>query len=253
MIKINLVPADEIENKYWYAIDLALLAALFLISYVSLDFYKKSFQEKLDHLIAEQTEIESHIKKMSNTGKKYELLQNKISELEKKSFSLSLITTSDLEKSKPIIALEIIQDKLPKGIWFDQLIHEQDNHSFQITGGAYDNLLISEFISDLSLISSEKENIQDVKSRIFFPKIHLEKVMNGKSERQLVSDNKEQSTEFKDVVNKDQVKSDKDVNLGANISLFPELSNYPKFEIRIQYDEKKSSVFSEKTEKSRIL
>ena len=111
--------------------------------------------------------------------KRYKVIDQQVQELEGKIKSLKEITASKIKRYKPIILLEILQNLKPAGVWFSHVEDETNNSELNIVGGAFDSILIAEFISKLNSTKFQQPVVYDLKTHVYFENIFLERVSNS--------------------------------------------------------------------------
>ena len=176
MIKINLAPYEEIENKHWYLPDLTITISTLLLLQIVNTVYFMSMDSKINSLETDRLVIVEATNKLKPDLVNYEGLDNKIKKLSAKIEALKKITISKIEKYKPIITLEHLQTLKPDGVWFTSLAIESKEELIKIAGGALDNLLVADFISAIDSTRTQEFDPSDMRSQVYFVNLNIGKV-----------------------------------------------------------------------------
>lgn len=184
MIKINLVPIDELENQLWWVADAAILLIVACASFFGSHYYIGSIQEKVDEAAARAQSLENSAKALEPEIARFRNLSQKKVSLNDKLDSLRKITVTKISKFEPVIVLEHLQNLKPEGVWFKRLrIGTPENgQQFIIEGFGFDNLIISEFISGIRSTESQEKDDADLRTHIFFSNLDLVKSTNERGD-----------------------------------------------------------------------
>jgi hypothetical protein len=172
VIKINLCPIDELENQYWYVPDLAVAVMICLACYFGVDYYLNMIEDEIAVVNQETVELGEKFDQLQPDLERFKTLDADIQELRTKIESLKSITVSRISKYKPIIALEHLHNLSPEGLWYKELKLTKDQ-TFEITGEAFDNLLLSELIGNLRATESQIDDKSDLRTQVYFSQIRL--------------------------------------------------------------------------------
>ncbi len=184
MIKINLVPVDELENQLWWVADAAVLLIVACASFFTAQWYLGKIQEQTDEIAARATGLEESTAALQPEIQRYTNLQSKKDALNEKIDALKKITVTKISKFEPVIVLEHLQNLKPEGIWFSKLlIGLPKPGEFQILGQGFDNLLVAEFMTGIRSTETQEKDDSDLRTHIFFSNLELVKtaVGNGSS------------------------------------------------------------------------
>lgn len=242
MITIQLAPAEELENKHWYIPDLIILLIFGCAIWFAVDYHLKTIEEKIATLQEEKEKLVKSTERLSSDLKRYDTMNQKIKDLENKILSLKNITVSKVARFKPIVILEHLQNLKPEGIWFQSLSDNSEENILTLKAGAFDNLLVAEFMSSLESTRHQEPDVMNVRSQIFFSDLYLEKIaLPGAQEK----NNKEQggNAEVQAAFKAAQHNPLNEINEGAGGATgesqsFPEMEKFPRFELRIKYNER---------------
>jgi hypothetical protein len=247
MIKIQLAPAEELENKYWYIPDLLICASLTGAGYFGVDLHLKNLQEKISSYKEEKDKIEKNTERLSHDLSRYEIMNQKIKDLENKILSLKSITVSQVEKFKPVIIMELLQSLKPDGVWFETVTDHTEESYLTLRAGAFDHVLVSEFMSNLQSTKFQDYDESNVRSLIYFSQLDLEKTAlnsaqsdnQGDSGSSQNASNEKINKAFQEAGDDFSNKSEKDGGAASAEVSAPGTEGFPRFEIRIRYEEKK--------------
>lgn len=172
MIKINLCPIDELENRFWWVPDAVILAAVALTAYFGVDYYMNSLEQQIAIVQQETSELQEKHEQLKPDLARFKSLDADISSLQTKIESLKNITVSPIAKYKPIIALEHLHNLSPEGLWYSS-IKLAENSSFEVVGEVFDNLLLSEMIANLRSTESQIDDKSDLRTQVQFSGLKL--------------------------------------------------------------------------------
>lgn len=252
MIRINLAPPSALKNKFWYVPEFVIAVVFYMSAVTIKDGYLGSLQENFDRIKAETDEIVSNTDKMKPDVEKFAMLTRQINALNEKLKSLESITVSKTGRFLPIIILEYMQNLKPEGLWLNGFSQDNSNKQISINGGAFDNLLIAEFMSDLEATKHNKFSSSDIRSTVFFPIVHLNKVSTEGAQSDGATDlglTKEQQDSKATLEKQSLLKDVKRAASSANI--FSELNKFPTFSLVIKYDDRLSAFSESENEKEK--
>ncbi len=183
MIKINLVPVDELENQLWWVADAAVLLIVACASFFASQWYLGKIQEQTDEVAVRATGLEESAATLEPEITRYAGLQAKKDALNEKLNSLKKITVTKISKFEPVIVLEHLQNLKPEGIWFSKLQIGIPAGTFKIFGQGFDNLLLAEFMTGIRSTETQEKDDSDLRTHIFFANLDLvdSAVSEGKS------------------------------------------------------------------------
>jgi hypothetical protein len=174
LIKINLVPVDELENQLWWVADAAVLLIVACASFFTAQWYLGKIQEQTDEIAARATGLEESTAALQPEIQRYTNLQSKKDALNEKIDALKKITVTKISKFEPVIVLEHLQNLKPEGIWFSQLlIGLPKPGDFKILGQGFDNLLVAEFMTGIRSTETQEKDDSDLRTHIFFSNLEL--------------------------------------------------------------------------------
>lgn len=174
MIKINLVPVDELENQLWWVADAAVLLIVACAGFFASQWYLGKIQEQTDEIAIRAQGLEESTLALQPEIKRFATLQAKKDSLNEKIDSLRKITVTKISKFEPVIVLEHLQNLKPEGIWFSKLqIGTPDEKTFKILGQGFDNLLLAEFMTGIRSTETQEKDDSDLRTHIFFSNLEL--------------------------------------------------------------------------------
>lgn len=192
MIRINLAPIEEIDNQYWWIPDAAIFALVLALSVTGVKYYLGMTKDEVERLTQEQATMSDNLQAMQTDVDRFTELTNRVKEVEQLRASVSRITESKLARYLPIILLEHIQNLKPEGVWLtgirfktsggDQPMMDQNGKpvptkagpvEIEITGQAYDNVILAEFMTLLKATRNQDFDASDLRTQAFFDAIGL--------------------------------------------------------------------------------
>lgn len=195
MIKINLVPIDELENQLWWVADAAVLLIVAAASFFGSQYYLGTIQEKVDEAAARTQSLEDGAKALDPEIARFRDLTQKKVTLNEKLDSLKEITVTKISKFEPVIVLEHMQNLKPEGVWFKRLrIGLPKRGNFIVEGFAFDNLIVAEFITGIRSTESQEKDDADLRTHIYFTNLDLVKSTNAEGD--LFADIKDSTETF---------------------------------------------------------
>lgn len=173
MIKINLVPVDELENQLWWVADAAVLLIVACAGFFGSQWYLGKIQEQTDEISVRAAGLEETTAALQPEITRYKGLQAKKDALNEKLNSLQRITVTKISKFEPVIVLEHLQNLKPEGIWFSKLHIGIPAGTFKIFGQGFDNLLLAEFMTGIRSTETQEKDDSDLRTHIFFANLEL--------------------------------------------------------------------------------
>ena len=251
MIQVNLVPFEEIEDKTWWLPDIVIVGGVYLAVAFASSLYISDRQAQVlaaDQVTAElqqnTTRLEPELIKFAEYQKQVKFLHAKVEALKK-------ITIAGSSKYKTSIILEHLQTIKPEGVWYSYVKDHSEDSMVEIAGGAFDNLLVAEFMAALNSTGLQDVDPQDLRSQIYFREIHLDGVSTG--EKNLRAGGSESSRQGGTNSMTPIFGGKKSLSAGGAAAThqgdsairFPEIKNYPMFVVRLIYAERSPTVPNE--------
>lgn len=241
MIKINLAPPLELENKYWYVPELTIFALILCGSLLGTEFYVGTVEREIADYRVETDQLRRNTKRLRVDVERYAQINAQLDVLKEKIKAIERITVSKIARYLPIVLLEHLQNLKPEGVWFTSLADDSKGSQIKISGGAFDSLLIAEFLSALEETKQQDFDPTDIRTQVYFPSVFLEKVTtSGASqvERQKSEPESEAQKALKETkeIQVSEKSSGKDVS--GTGPQFPELSKFPIFFLTLKYGER---------------
>ncbi len=239
MIRINLAPPTETADKLWFVPELSLFLFFFALTWTVTQVYLTSIEAETSEIQSQITEFRKNIENLKPDIDKFAQMTKQIDLLKEKIRSVQKITTSKTSRYLPVILLEHLQTFKPEGLWFNSV--KQDSHSSKIhlSGGSFDNLLISEFMASLDGTKKQEYNPLDLKSSIYFPHVTLEGVSSEgiSSQTKTTEPTKVSDAQIAFAKTKQQGQATSSQSSESSNKNFPELSKFPTFSLSIDYAE----------------
>ncbi|MBI2603412.1 MAG: PilN domain-containing protein [Deltaproteobacteria bacterium] len=240
MIKINLAPPLELENKYWYIPELVLFALLLGGALLGTELYVGSVEHEIADFQVETQLLRRNTKRLQVDVQRYAQIKTQLDVLAEKIGAIERITVSKIARYLPIILLEHFQNLKPEGMWFTSLSDDSPSKQIKIAGAAFDSLLIAEFISALEETKQQEFDPTDIRTHVFFPAVFLEKVTTAgtsQTERQKTTSGTEAQKALQEVREIQVTEKGSGSDAGA-MQKFPELSKFPMFFLTVKYGER---------------
>jgi len=239
MIKINLAPIEELENKFWFLPDLVFVVVIGVSSYLGVQFFLGEMEAEIIKYTEERRDFKESLRRLKPDLERVAALQADLAQLDKKMKSLEEITVSKIARFKPIILLEHLQNVKPEGLWFNFLKDESNDSIIRLVGAAFDNLLVAEFMSALTETRIQEVDATDLRTQVFFPRVHLERVATtgaGKTDEKVEKTKAYQA--FASTQDQKLKESKASGYWSAHTRDFPEMAKFPGFEMNIRYAER---------------
>ena len=179
LIRINLTPFDELQNKTWWVPDvLAIIAAVFAIKLVSkkLD---NQLKEEISRIDAEISDINENIENIKTQSTEISKEQKILDEAEAKLKSYDNVSFSDINRFEFIIIMEYMHTLKPYGMWYKSLNISISSKNISVDGKVKDPTLISDFLKSLSSTQNQ-EDLDDIRNKIYFTDINLQNFGEGR-------------------------------------------------------------------------
>lgn len=205
MININLSPAEELDNPYWWIPDVAIFGLILLLAMSGVKFYLTSIQNQIDQLTEESKVLESTLESLRPEVERYTNLTAKIQDIDTVRQALSSITESKLTRFLPLILIEHIHNLKPEGVWLtslefkNQLVDTSNNvqttttppagqqaapasanrsnlssrMEIELQGQAYDNVILAEFMTLLKATRNQDFDAADLRTQTYFDGVGL--------------------------------------------------------------------------------
>jgi len=175
MIKINLCPREEMENPHWWVVDAIVVVTLAFGGIFALQQYESSYQEKIEEATRQKESFDTSFAELKPDLDRAEELRKDNKNLTDLLTALQAITTSKIEKFKPVIVLEHMQTLKPEGVWYKTMEIDTAN-KITLTGQAFDNILIAEFAMALRATQNQDPDASDLRTQVQFSDLKLNSV-----------------------------------------------------------------------------
>ncbi|MDA9951228.1 hypothetical protein N9D31_01510 [Oligoflexaceae bacterium] len=121
MIKINLAPEEELENKLWFVPLVIGAALLFFVSSYALEVYLDDIRVEIEIVENETKEHQRGFEELKSKQEEFKVRDAERGDLENRLAALQRITESKILRFRPVILLEHLQNLKPEGIWFSEV------------------------------------------------------------------------------------------------------------------------------------
>lgn len=175
MLRIQLCPESELENRYWWTVDIATLVVCGMAAWFAADLALNSIRSDIVQLNTTRENWSRQIAEIQPAVQKFKGLDDEIQLLNRKLEALKQITTSKIDKILPIVVADQLQTLRPDGVWFHSLAFSEDK-KIKLKGGSNDGLLISEFLLGLRETTNPDTISSDVRSQIGFENIAVNEI-----------------------------------------------------------------------------
>jgi hypothetical protein len=172
MIKVQLAPFGELEDKNWWAVDAAVLMLLGLLTHYLAGAYLDIKRNETTALLAKKARWEQELEAKGPALKQFESLEPEIAKLNQKISALQRITTSKLDKVKPLVAMDQLQTLAIQGVWYERLEYTAEG-GVTILGSANDSLLIGEYMLGVRESMNPETYNDDIRTQIGFDNLKL--------------------------------------------------------------------------------
>ena len=170
MIKTQLCPVGELEDKNWWYIDIIALIVVAALSYLAVEKYLDVMREDVERLAEKKAHWEKELATKKPGIEKFNGLKAEMGLLNKKIGALQRITTSRIDKVKPLVAIDQLQTLWIDGVWYESLDYDTAGRII-IKGAAHDSILIGEYMLGLRETmnpDTRNEIFKDITRRLQF-------------------------------------------------------------------------------------
>ncbi len=243
MIRINLAPPIELENKLWFVPELGLILLSFFVTWFAVGLCLSYVEGQIEQMNVDSEQFRTDTKRLLPDVKKYESTTRQIEQVKDKIKAIEKITVAKTVRYLPVILLENLQKIRPEGLWLNKLTQNSQESSLEMTGGAFDNLIVAEFMAALEATKKQEIQARDLRSLIFFPQVTLKQVASepdpekAMKEAGLTPASTGSSSAPTDAKRSEAPSSSKSSKTESGSSLFPELNSFPQFSLKVQYAE----------------
>ncbi|MEZ4742704.1 MAG: hypothetical protein R3B45_09685 [Bdellovibrionota bacterium] len=239
MIKINLAPIDEIESPYWYIPEVAMFVLCLALSWFAAQYYLDGIKDNIANFEREIAEKNEAFRTISKATARYAALDKDIEKLNEKLNALQKITISKIARFLPIILLEHVQNLKPEGIWFNYISDDSEKNILTIVAKSFDSLLVAEFMSALDSTKLQEVDPSDLRTQVYFDQTKLERISTiGFST--VSSGNRANLSKEEPKITLLQGEGNTGGYWSAGDAFFPELQEYPAFQLTLSYKDRKA-------------
>lgn len=179
MLKIQLCPESELENKYWWTLDLGALAVCAVVSWFASGIVLNMIQADISRYTVAAADWSRQLAEIQPEVEKFKGLDQEVGLLNRKIDALKRITVSKIDKILPIVVADQLQTLRPEGVWFHQLSFGEDK-VLRIKGASTDSLLISEFLLGLRETMNPETVTSDVRTQLGFQKVTVKEIKESR-------------------------------------------------------------------------
>ena len=172
MIKTQLCPSSELENKNWWHIDAVILILVAIASYLVVDAYFEGVRADIARLQERKVQWEQDLAKMQTGLEKFKSLNAEIALLNRKIGALQRITTSKIDKIKPLVAMDQLQTLWIEGVWYEELDYNASGVT-RVVASAHDSILVGEYMLGLRETMNLDTRNDDVRTQLGFEDLAL--------------------------------------------------------------------------------
>jgi Tfp pilus assembly protein PilN len=171
MIRVNLVPKEELESQIWFLPEVLCLALVGLSLYLVVDGQMETLKDTIAQSVASRNEFNEKANKVQPNLERFKTLGKDKEALMVKLRALHAITDSRLAKYRPLIAIEHLQNLKPESVWLTSLAVEDGK--IELEAMAMDNVLVAEFITALKSTQFQDIDPADLRTQIYFSDVTL--------------------------------------------------------------------------------
>lgn len=176
MIRVNLVPKEELESQLWFAPELMVLILVAFAGNTWVDSEISLVQDQIAEVSASRDAFNEKAKKIKPQVDRFKNLGKDKDALMLKLRALKAITGSRLSKYRELIVIEHLQNLKPESVWLTNL--SIDGTSMSFDAYASDNILVAEFITALKSTQYQDVDPSDLRTQVFF----TDAILSGTSE-----------------------------------------------------------------------
>ncbi len=176
MLRIQLCPAGELENKQWWLPDVVALVVSATVCWLLVAGFLASLNADIEQLKATSIRWSTQTAELAPIIEKYKSLDQEITLLNRKIDVLAKITVSKTDKIMPIVVMEQLQTLRPLGVWYQAVELKQDR-SLTIEGASKDSLLVSEFLLGLRETMNPATWTSDVRTQIGYEAVSISRLV----------------------------------------------------------------------------
>ena len=180
MIRINLVPPDELDNPHWYVPDVIVLVLVAVVGLYAAFAHVGVMRDEVAVINASRDKLRADYSNLEPELLRFANLQKNKGELNSKLAALQAITVTKIARFKPILVLEHLLNLRPDGVWFSNLTIPPTGSSLTLQGFALDHVLVSEFAALLKATASQEVDAADLRTQVYFNDVQLQMSQLGR-------------------------------------------------------------------------
>ena len=121
MIRTQLCPSSELENKNWWHVDIVIFVLIAALGYVMTENYFDKLRDEISRLQEKKTHWENELATKKTGLEKFKTLEAEIQLLNRKIGALKKITTSKIDNIKTLVVLDQLQTLWLESVWYEEL------------------------------------------------------------------------------------------------------------------------------------
>ena len=172
MIRINLVPKEELESQFWFLPEVLLMLIVGFVVFAVVSMEMADIQDNIATVNATRNDFNEKAKLIAPKLERFKSLGKDKESLMVKLRALQMITDSKLSKYRPLIAIEHLQNLKPESVWLGSLSLVEEN-KIEFDAFATDNILVAEFISALKSTQFQDIDPSDLRTQVYFSEVVL--------------------------------------------------------------------------------
>jgi len=172
MIKTQLCPNSELENKNWWHLDAAVLIFIGALGMFLMQSYFDGIKVEITQLQEKKAHWEKEFATRQTGLEKFKNLSAEIELLNKKIGALKRITTSKIDKVRPLLALDQLQTLWMEGVWYEELDYQASGLT-KVVGSAHDSILIGEYMLGMRETMNLDTRNDDLRTQLGFDGLTL--------------------------------------------------------------------------------
>jgi Tfp pilus assembly protein PilN len=180
MIRINLVPQEELDNPHWYVPYAVFLLVVLAAGWFAASAHIDAMRNQVSVINASRDSFRENYSRLEPDLLRFSNLQKNKAELSSKLAALQAITVTKISRFKPILVLEHLLNLRPDGVWFSNLTIPVSGSSLTLQGFALDHVLVSEFAALLKATASQDADAADLRTQVYFDDVQLQTAQLGR-------------------------------------------------------------------------
>ncbi|MCY4380629.1 MAG: hypothetical protein OXC40_03550 [Proteobacteria bacterium] len=172
-ININLVPYEELENKFWFVIEIASIVMVVIMLNAFSSKQTAHIRRDIESINVKISENKQSIDNIKDEVDALESIKEDIAAMESKIDAANRVSVSEFARFEGVILLEAMSSLKPEGMWYKDLEINSDSKRVTITGHMHQANALADFIVALRSTQGSVNQNRDLRSRIYFEDISI--------------------------------------------------------------------------------